>query len=397
MRGARVVERAEDAHTNNESAVREPPRMPEPALSPANLIALQPSVGNAALARLIAARGPVLARTKPEHVQDLQKWRANLQVLEDTVMALLHDEKRYNAMHEGYRYVRVDIAKLEKRIAEAKPLLADVEAEKDPDNALAMAIEAIKAGGAEKVNLESLYGGEDVRNVRKKLVGERAEAEEKEAKKKEKADYEAKRRQEEEDKGKQAEAAEQQRQTELGSLGIAPNAAGPAYTWSNQAAQRRNILRFIQLRHLSFAGLAENQIHDQHCFVYHLTLAQIERVERFLEGRTVTEFKRQGIPATRQDTGLHSPLVMPSKVSGVYPELGAEIFCDWAVERARHSSLISRIADSFAFTTDEHAFATWGTIDRPGNKIAYTYTSSQKKLVTNADRSAIITYYDGYR
>jgi hypothetical protein len=353
-------------------------------------------VGNAALVRLVSARAqsPMLARTKTEHVEPLRTWQANLQILEDTVSAMLANEKQFNAVYEGTRYVRLDIKPLEQHIATAKPLLADVEAEKDPDTALKNAISAIKKGGTAKVELEKLYDQEAVRGARQKITGERTEREKTERKASEQAAFAADREREAKEKETKAAEAETQRQTEMSSLGITPNAAGPAYTRSNSPDARRDLLRYLQLRHPSFSTLSEDEINKYACFVYHLTLAQIERVEGFLEGRKVSEWKQQGIPNSRSGAGLPSPLVMASRVSGFTPEIGAEIFIDWAVPNPGHSSSITRIAESFTFTARSDFETSWGTVDRTG-KIAYRYNVSGKRLVSNADRSAIITYYDG--
>jgi hypothetical protein len=363
-------------------------------MTPASLLALQPSVGNAALARLMTLRSPVLARTKAEHVEQLRTWQGHLEVLEDTVSAMLANERQFNAVYEGTRYVRLDIQKLEGYIATAKPLLADVEAEKDPDTALKKAISAITKGGKEKVQLEKLYDQDAVRGARQKVAGERTEREKKERKASQQAALADERERAAKQKETEAAEAEEQRQTEMSALGITPNTAGAAYTRSDRAGERRQLLRYVQLRHPSFSTLSEDEIHRSACFVYHLTLEQIELIEGFLEGRKVSEWKQQGIPNNRSGAGLPATLVMASRVSGFMPEIGAEIFIDWAVPNRGHSSSITRIAESFAFTARADFETTWGTVER-GRNIAYRYNVSGKRLVTSADRSAVITYYDG--
>jgi hypothetical protein len=342
-----------------------------------------------------APNGRCSARTKPEHVEPLKTWRGNLQVLEDTVAALLANEKKYNAMYEGgSTYVQVEIRALKDHIATAKPLLADVEAEKDPEAALKAAIAAISKGGKEKVRLEEVYGKEDLRGARALVEGERTEREKKERKASEQAAYAAAREKEEADKQAAAAEAEKERQDEMTGLGFTPNAAGPAYARPDKRGDRLNLLRYIELAHPSFSTLGD-EIHRYACFVYKLTLAQIKRVETFLEGRKVTEWQMTGIPASRNGTGLESPMVMPLKVGGLVPELGAEIFVDWVVHRPGHSSPVSRIAESFTFTSRaDFVTGGWGTIEDNGNK-AYRYANTGKRLVTNANRTAIITYYNG--
>src|SRR4051812_32260616 len=99
MRVERLHRGQDDERRADEPAPRKP--LPSPAVTPGNIAALQTTVGNAALARLVRAQRPVLARTKPEHVEPLKTWRGNLQVLDDTVAALLANERKYNAMYEG--------------------------------------------------------------------------------------------------------------------------------------------------------------------------------------------------------------------------------------------------------------------------------------------------------
>ena len=143
-----------------------------------------------------------------------------------------------------------------------------------------------------------------------------------------------------------------------------------------------------------FSNITLNHIDHQSCFIYVLTLAQIQRIERFLGGSKVRTFKYQGIPATRARTGLPA-MVMPNYIEGVAPEIGAEIVCDWIVEKAGHSSPIARISACFNETGDDAVFGSYGKLSDKGNKKEYVYDVSRRRLVTNATRSAIITYYNG--
>ena len=98
-----------------------------------------------------------------------------------------------------------------------------------------------------------------------------------------------------------------------------------------------------------------------------------------------------GSPATRSpECGSHARRGAPRRSAAQW-----SLFVDWAVPNRGHSSSITRIAESFAFTARGDFETSWGTVERGGRNIAYRYNVSGKRLVTSADRSAVITYYDG--
>ena len=387
-RAERALSRALERGDRPERRRREPQATPVPGLTltPRNVVALQPAIGNAAVAR-------VIARLKADHRAPVQELRKALAVLEDTVSALLANKRTFEQMHEGYRFIEPDVAALQGHVADAGTLLGQVEAEQDPDAALTEAREAIKAGQAEKTKLDDLYGENEIKKARDALVAKRDAEAAKERKARAEAAYQQQNKAEAQAQTTQRATAVQQRQAALAADPNAPNAAGPAYTYGNTAAGRLNLLASIKLRHPLFSNLMARHIHNQACFLYVLTLAQIARVERFLDGKKVASFKFQGIPDSRASTELQ-PMVIPNRIEGVAPEIGAEIFCDWVVEKAGHSSTITRINDSFNFTADAN-FAAVGTTTPKSKKIEYVYNVSRRRLVTNANRSAIVTYFHG--
>ena len=87
-RAERALTRALERGDRPERRRREPDATPVPGLTltPQNVVALQPAIGNAAVAR-------VIARLKADHRAPVQELRKALAVLEDTVSALLANQR----------------------------------------------------------------------------------------------------------------------------------------------------------------------------------------------------------------------------------------------------------------------------------------------------------------
>jgi hypothetical protein len=380
-RGEPAAEQAQEV----EPHVRRTPDAPAQ-----RILSLQHTAGNAAVSRVLG--GARLQRLrKQDETKHLQLGYA-IEDIEHYRTLLLATQQRWNEYHhQEYLPLRL-AAEVDPLIAELKTLRADVEAEDSPDAKLAKVPGLIKRALAALKQLNDEGQDQDKKSVPETYV--KGNADRKARMQKELSDRAAAAAAQ--DLLDQAAAAALAVQTAISNTGVVPNDVGPAFAMPGGAGERDDLHTWITLSWQPFRNLPRHRLNDPLCFVYWLPKAQIEMLIGRLGTQVVTEYAYQGWPGTRAAlVGGTNGLVVPVKISGMTAEFGAEIVIDWIVHNPGHTAPAERLVDSFNFTGDEARFTQFGgTVTRTPGRIRYEYNAG-RRLVVNAARTSVITYYNG--
>lgn len=365
--------------------------------------------GHSVLARLLTAAvagrsgepapailgGPRLQRLKKEHEVDHVKLGFAIENVENYRTLLLATQRNWNE-YQYQVYLTIEIGKkVDPHIARLKAILADIEAEVEPDARIAearklvpkalKALDELSAMGqeADRAAVKKAYEegkAERVKRMTKELSNRQAAAA-----------AEAQLR--------QAEAQALAIQSSITATGVTPNAVGPAFvrpTGYQNADRRDKLHTWITLSWKQFKHLPRWALDREKCFVYHLSLAQLQALMSRLGDETVTEYDFQGWPSTRPPlVGGVDGLVMPVKLGSMTAYFGAEILIDWIVPNPGHTTQAANLAASFNFTADQDRFESFGGVVTSSNgKIKYQYATG-RRLIVNQARDTVITYYHG--
>jgi len=366
------------------------PRRPSPPAASDRVLALQRTLGNASLSRVLGRAR--LQRLRKEDEENHITLGYMIEGLEHYKSLLLPTQTRWNEYHyQEYLTLRLQ-RDVDPHIDRLKQLRLDIDAEVDPvakfNEARAVAKKALAA--LHKINKEGQADDEAaVTEAFKKAAVDRKARLEKELGAR-KATLAAEALQQ------QLQAEEQARQQSITNTGVTPNAAGPAFVRPYNAVGRQNLHTWITLSWKPFRNLPLDDLRNVNCFVYHLTLDQLNDLLGRLGDVVVTEFGYQGWPATRAPlVNTAQGLVMPVKVSGVSARIGAEVVIDWVRHNPGHTAPAGNLVQSFNFTADEQNFQRFGgSIQTSQGRKTYTYNAGRRLVVTDS-RDAVITYYNG--
>jgi hypothetical protein len=354
------------------------------------LLALQQTVGNASLSRVLGSAR--LQRLRKEDEERHITLGYIIEGLEHYRSLLLPTQQRWNEYHyQEFLLNRLGDV-VDPNIARIKELRAGIEAEDDPvgkyKEAMKLAKETLDAlkqinsegqEGDQKSVAENFDKGTEERKARlaKELSGRKAAA--------------------------AAELLEQQalakaaaRQQAITDTGVVPRAdGGPAFVRPNGKTRRDDLHTFVTLSYKPFGSLPRQDINNPNLFIYHLSLDQLNGLLSRLGDEFVSEYDYQGWPDTRAPLVATAPgLVMPVRLMSMSAYIGAEVFVDWVRYNAGHTGPAKNLSTSFAFTADEAKFREFGGQIENGNHRVYRYNTGKRLVTTNA-RDTVITYYEG--
>jgi hypothetical protein len=336
-----------------------------------------------------------LQRLKKEHEVDHLKLGYAIENVENYRALLLATQRNWNE-YQYQVYLPIEIGrKVDPHIARLKAILADIEGEVEPDARIAeaktvipkalKALNELSAMGqeADQAAVKKAYESgkeERVKRMNKELSNRQAAAAA-------------------EAQLQQAEAQALAIQSSITATGVTPNAGGPAFSFPTgyqSAVRRDNLHTWITLSWKQFRYLPREALNKPKCFVYHLSLAQLEALMNRLGDETVTEYDFQGWPSTRPAlAGGVDGLVMPVKLGSMSAYFGAEILIDWIVPNHGHTTQAANLVASFNFTADQDRFESFGGVVTSSNgKIKYQYATG-RRLIVNQARDTVITYYHG--
>lgn len=366
------------------------PARRSPDAVPERILALQRTIGNASLSRVLGS-----ARLQRLRKEDEEKHITSgyvIEGLEHYRSLLLPTQARWNEYHFQEYLLNRLAADVDPHIAQLKVLRAGVEAEDDPaakiKEANAVAKKALDA--LKQINSE----GQEADQKAVSETFDKGTAERKSRLTKELSSRKAALAAEALEQ--QAQAAALATQTAITNTGVVPNAVGRAFTRPNNATGRDDLHTWITLSWKPFRNLPRPDLDNVNCFVYHLTLSQLNDLMGRLGDETVATYDYQGWPATRAPLAATAPgLVMPVQLASMSARISAEVFVDWVLYNPGHTGPAKNLSQSFSFTADETKFTSFGgQIDTPQGRKVYRYNTG-RRLIVNDSRDTVITYYEG--